>query len=532
VRSEAEEGERRNRMRGKIAVALILVLAYALFLVPYASAACKVTIIDTWVENPSGKVLDEYTYEDVIESYTYKVKLGIEGTNLRPIYVKAYLTFGPNYGNRNCKEYRTNEAKIDTGETTTTISFANISFLPLADCDDAFKEFVEGESGRKWDKYWYKFDVESTMFCKGDQTGIERVLPVLPDCVVRFYDPHVEQNGTYKELSFDYYVKVQANCEDSIELQVRNYTSGRWDKQGLQNYTELDVDTKKTLTWHAVNLTSDNFDSEGRGQYTFVANVSNSQSYSGPTIEERFKVSYNKTINELLAFDYEVSAWVDQVNDSIKLEVYNYSLRDWEPKGIRNYTTPGKKEKLRWEGIILSCDHFEGNPVSGKYRFVGKYKTSTNITGPVIEEKYYTLDVTPKEGTNTDSFNYSVTVYANIRDKIKLQVKNHTTDLWDSKGTRDYTAPNINGTLTWQNIKLNSHELNQFNDSIFRFVGMCGAKSSEEGFRLPIWPVGPVFENLSVKRDTGLYSEKAPSGASGANQLFVAKAKHWMVSIR
>ena len=516
MRSEAERGGRRNKMGGKIPVALVAVLVCAFFLVPCASAACKLTIIDTWVEGPSGEVLDEYTYVNVIEGCTYKLKIGIEDTSVRPVYVRAYLTFGPNYGNRNCKDYRTKEGKIDTGETTTTIAFANISFLPLADCDEGFKEFVEGQSLMKWDKYWYKFDVESTMICKGDQTEIKRVIPeeseipVLPACVVRFYDPRVEENETYKDGSYDYHVKVRANCEDHIELQVRNYTSKGWDIRGLQSYTELDVDKNKTLSWHAVNLTHDNFDVEGRGQYKFVSNISDSKPYSGPTIEEKFKVSYNKTIDGLLAFDYEVSAWMDQVNDSIMLEVYNYSLRDWEPKGIRNYTTAGKKQTLIWERIYLSCDHFFGAPLSGKYRLVGKYNTSTNITGPAIEENFYTLAVTPNVGKNNGTFNYSVTVNANICDKIALQVKNHTTHLWDSKGTRDYTTPNINGTLTWHEIQLNTHELSPLNNSMFRFVGMCDMKSSEKG--LPIWPIpitiGPFFGNHSVKPDSGLYSER------------------------
>jgi hypothetical protein len=487
-----------------------VVLACALFLVPYASAAAKLAIIDTWVEGPSGEVLDEYTYVDVNGDCTYKVKVGIEGKyGLRPIDITANLEFGPNYGNRNCQEDRTKKGEIGQGESTTTISFADISLSTLDYCDEAFKEFVDKKGGWKWEKCWYQFDVESSMV-EGAQTSIKRKIPVLTNAEVTYYNSHVEQNRVYKDLSFDYHVKVWANCEDSIELQVRNYTSGRWDKHGLQNYTERDLYTNTTLTWLAVNLTPDNFDSEGHGQYTFVANISKSRPekpYSGPTIEERFKdpkVSYKKTINELLLFDYEVSVEIDQIKDSIELKVYNYSLRDWEPKGIRNYTTPGKYQTLRWENIILSCDYFDGKSLSGKYQFVGKYKTSENI-GPRIEEKFYDLRVTPTQGKNNVTFNYSVTVNANISDKIVLQVKNHTTNDWYSKGTRDYTTPNINETLTWHNIQLKTHELNRHKDSIFRFVGMCGAKSSEKG--LPIWPINPVFENPSVKPDRGLYSE-------------------------
>jgi hypothetical protein len=382
----------------------------------------------------------------------------------------------------------------------------------------AFRDWTENPKSPEWNKTWYECCFTSTPFedevcCEGSGE------PILTHCIEKFIEHHVEQNETYNDLSFDYYIKVWANCKDRIELQVRNYSntssnysntsSSGWDKHVQKNYTGLDVYTNKTLTWHAVNLTIDNF-REGEGQYKFVGYTNKSQLYTGPTIEERFKdpkVSYKRTINELLSFDYEVSVWGDMVKDNIKLEVYNYSLRDWEQKGIRNYTTPGKSQKLRWESINISCDHFDGNPLSGKYRFVGSYKTSSNITGPVIEEKFYTLKVTPKEGTNTDTFNYNVTVNANVSDKIMLQVKNHTTNLWDTKGTREYRTPNINETLIWHSIKLNSHELNRFNDSMFRFEGNCGANSSEEGFRLPIWPINPVFRNLSVIPDRGFYSD-------------------------
>ena len=85
-------------------------------------------------------------------------------------------------------------------------------------------------------------------------------------------------------------------------------------------------------------------------------------------------------------------------------------------------------------------------------------------------------------------------------------MKNHTNNGWYSKGTRDYVTPNINETLTWHNLQLNTHELNRHKNSIFRFEGKCGAKSSEKG--LPIWPINPVFKNLSVKQERGLYSDE------------------------
>jgi hypothetical protein len=374
-------------MRGKIAVAVIVVLACTLFLVPYASAACEVTIIDTWVEGPSGD------------------------------------------GNRNCKEYRTKKGKIDLSETTTTISFADLSFLPLADCDEAFKEFKEGKSGWKWDKSWYKFDVESTM-CEVAEMETKRGIPMLTSYKETFDDQHVEQNRTLKGMSFDYSVFVWANLNDSIMLQVWNYTNSRWDDKDLKEYPVPLIDQE--LTWHAVALTPDNLGRAFTGKYRFVGSYNESEPFHGghigPTIKEEFylpSVYYNKTISNL-SFDYEVTTWVNMVEDStILLEVWNFSANSWEPKGIRGYTRPGYNQTLRWAGINLGFDHFDVH-LRGKYRFVGTYGESSPTDkghyGPTIEEDYYNLDVTPKEGTNIDTFNYSVTVNANVcDDKIELQ---------------------------------------------------------------------------------------------------------------
>jgi hypothetical protein len=104
-----------------------------------------------------------------------------------------------------------------------------------------------------------------------------------------------------------------------------------------------------------------------------------------------------------------------------------------------------------------------------------------------------------------DTFNYSVTVNANICDRIELQVKNHTIkNKWDSKGTRDYVTPNINKTLIWQEIRLNTHELDKFNDSMFRFNGTkVGINSSTSTG--PFYPVDLSWRNPSVRPNEGLY---------------------------
>ena len=413
----------------------------------------------------------------------------------------------------NCNDYESKGKtyNIDPGETI-TIPFPPIYLMRLKSCDGEFKNFTEGKVGWKWEKCWYR--IEGSY----DNNNLDPIkkwrTPILIFYKEVFKNNETKQNTTYKDLSFDYSIEVCANKEDSIKLQVWNYTigtEGDWEDKESKSYRPP---CWKKLTWHAVNLTHDNLGEEFKGKYRFVGAYNESspeyEGHVGPTIEERFynpKVSYNETMDEL-SFDYEVKAWVNMVEDNnITLEVKNFSTAKWEPKGSRSYTIPGENQPLRWESVNLSCDNFNG--FQGKYKFVGSYNKSEDIfyMGPVIEENFYDLRVTPKEGTNNKTFNYSVTVNANICDKIELQVKNHTTGRWDTKETRDYIRPDTtdkNQTLKWLNISLNSHELNRINDSKFRFMGICSASSSEK--ELPIWPIRPAFENLSVKPERGLYT--------------------------
>ena len=509
MRSEAGRGGRRNKMRGEVAVAVIVVLACALFLVPYASADVEISCS---VYPEEGEFSSEFVYSITLTNPSSHEEVGMLGLIVGSDYTNVDISrewavthtdLEPGSSCVKSGRVRDKRIKIPANKSCTFKTRVYFTYSELQ--QGAFGDWTENPEHPKWDKAWYEGSFTPWPF--GAKVVSEvRGKPIITQLKEIFREPHVEQNEAYKGLSFDYQVKVWANCEDSIELQVRNYSKtsySRWDKHVLKNYT--DVYTNETLTWPAVNLTPDNFDSEGHGLYKFVGNISESLPYSGPTIEERFKdpsVSYKKTINELLLFDYEVSVWIDQVKDSIKLEVYNYALHDWEQKGIRNYTTPGKYQKLKWESILLSLssDYFDDD-LRGKYRFVGKYSTLETI-GPRIEEKFYDLLVTPTQGTNNRTFNYSVTVNANVSDKIELQVKNHTTDLWDSKKTRDYVTPN-NKTLTWDNIQLKTHELNEFNDSMFRFEGIFKSNESEG----PFYPLDLRWRNLSVTPNGGLYND-------------------------
>jgi hypothetical protein len=351
----------------------------------------------------------------------------------------------------------------------------------------------------------------------GGQTDKQSNTYTGPEIREEFKDPNVTfQKGT---STFIYNVTVNANICDKIELQVFNYTKDDlgeypWDSKGTGNYT-MPLLTDQNLIWPDVNLTHDNLGEEYKGRYRFVGcNKSSDEGHIGPEIEEKFdnsNVNYNGTIDNKLSFDYEVEATVTMVNDdNIRLEVLNFCTGKWEPKGDPCCTTiPGEPRMLRWGNMNLTCCHFDDH-LQGKYRFNGSYEISRNFTEPTIEEEFSNLNVTPKEGTNNDTFTYSVMVNASICDKIALEFRNHRSGNWTPKRTQDYTTPGVPDTLVWHNITLNDYELNPLNDARYRFVGFCNRSfSDEEGKESPFWETGLEWDNISVEPERGLWNAKS-----------------------
>ena len=351
-------------MKRTVAVGIIAVLACALFLVPYASAKVE---IKCSVYPEEAEFNSEFVYRITLTNPDYVTTgelgliVGSDSDNMDTTREWDVTDMELEPGS-SCK-IENGKIRIEKGKSCTVIK-KGVKFTHPKLKQGAFRDWTKTKIP-EWERAWYECCFKPSPY--GDEACCDDFeKPILTHCIEEFREHHVEQNEAYKDLSFDYSIKVWANCEDQIDLQVRNYNTSTspdgWDKHGLKNYTERDLYTDKTFTWHAVNLTPDNF-RNGQGLYIFEGNINKTQPYLGPTIEERFddsKASYKRTINELLLFDYEISVEIDQIKDSIKLEVYNYSLGGWEHKGIRNYTTPGEKQKLIWESVILSLssDYF------------------------------------------------------------------------------------------------------------------------------------------------------------------------------
>ena len=383
-------------MKRVVGVVIIAVLACALFLVPNVHAEGKIHI-DTNVIPSEG----EYD-----KTFTYVINItAIRGYDI----VDVYLTIGPDWRNPSINKTPCKWEKVGIGDAITTLS-----------CNTSFRDLVYGKYGDwvlngtdpSWDWAWYKVHARSRICfpplepCEeGEDEGPGE--PILTKRILNFYNSNVEYNetGCPDKLLFDYNVKVWQNANNTIDLQVFNYSTYRFESKGTRNCTTLFAN--HTLKWPCINLNRNNLATDLKGQYSFVV--------------------------------------------------------------------------------------------------VGGREYSSTYPGPKITEKFYEPDVKPREGTNSDVFDYSITINANICDKIEFQVYNYTSGEWDLKGTRiNYTTPGKNQTLEWHNIRLNPHQFDQYNDSRYRFVGI--SKSSE--YEGPFWPIGLKWRNHDVTPKRGLYNYK------------------------
>ena len=389
-----------------VGIALIAVFACALFLVPNTSAQGNIRIVDTNVMPSEGKYDETFTYVINITAnshtdYSIDVNLTIGSDKYYPSISKTPCTW--------------KGETIEKGKIT-TLSCPNVRFTGPVLLSGEFRDWVLEGIDPVWNRAWYQVHIRSHLCspplkpCEEKHTDPETG-PVLTKCILNFYESNVKYNetGCPDKLLFDYDVKVWQNANNTIELQVFNYSTpnSKFESKGTRNCTTLFAN--HTLKWPDTNLDRNNLDHDLKGQYRFV---------------------------------------------------------------------------------VVGGQKGEYSPI---------------YPGPKIIEKFYEPDVKPREGTNSDVFDYSITINANICDKIEFQVYNYTSGEWDLKGTRiNYTTPGKNQTLEWHNIRLNSHQFDQYNDSRYRFVGISNS-SEYEG---PFWPIGLRWSNHDVTPKRGLYDYK------------------------
>ncbi|OPX74067.1 MAG: hypothetical protein A4E44_02282 [Methanosaeta sp. PtaB.Bin018] len=112
-----------------------------------------------------------------------------------------------------------------------------------------------------------------------------------------------------------------------------------------------------------------------------------------------------------------------------------------------------------------------------------------------VFEEFWDQKVTPRKGSNEDSYQYEVSVLSTVQDNITLEVGPSRSGPWTLVGTRAYTTPGIRQTLKWSNVSLGF----DFDSAAYR---ICGRKQMI--FDGPSWPVDVEYKNSSVSPDRGL----------------------------
>jgi hypothetical protein len=198
-------------------------LACALFLVPYASANVE---IKCSVYPEEAEFNSDFVYSITLTNSGSYITVGnlklIVGSD-SDITREWVVTDMELEQDSPCKiEY--GKIRIPAGKSCTVKMRVQFTHHKLY--QGAFKDWTEAENPdlREWDKAWYEwFFIDSYSEQVSSCDGSGKPILKMP-CIVKFRELPVEQNEAYKDLSFDYQVKVKANCKDRIELQVRNYS--------------------------------------------------------------------------------------------------------------------------------------------------------------------------------------------------------------------------------------------------------------------------------------------------------------------
>lgn len=111
-----------------------------------------------------------------------------------------------------------------------------------------------------------------------------------------------------------------------------------------------------------------------------------------------------------------------------------------------------------------------------------------------VLEEFKDAQVTPKKGTNTDRFDYQVSIFSTVRDNLTLEVGPNRNGPWTTVGVQDYTAPGSWQTLKWSNATLDF----DFTSAAYRISGR-----RDKVFDGPSWPIAVEFQNNSLSPEWG-----------------------------
>jgi len=110
-------------------------------------------------------------------------------------------------------------------------------------------------------------------------------------------------------------------------------------------------------------------------------------------------------------------------------------------------------------------------------------------------EEFRDAKVSPRKGTNEDSYEYQVSVLSTVQDNMTLEVAPSRGGPWMKVGAKPYTTPGSWQILKWSNVTLSF----DFTSAAYRISGRKQIESDG-----PSWPVDVEFDNSSVEPGRGL----------------------------
>ena len=250
-----------------VGIAVIAVFACALFLVPNTYAQGNIRIVDTNVMPSKGKYDETFTYVINITANSHS-EYSID-VNLTIGSDKYYPSISKTPESCTWKGVTIEKGKI------TTLSCPNVRFTGPVLLSREFRDWVLEGIDPVWNRAWYQVHIRSNFCtppfkpCEEKHTDPETG-PILTKCILNFYESNVKYNetGCPDKFLFDYDVKVWQNANNTIELQVFNYSTLGWESKGTRNCTTLFAN--HTLKWLDTNLDRNNLDHDLKGQYRFV----------------------------------------------------------------------------------------------------------------------------------------------------------------------------------------------------------------------------------------------------------------------
>lgn len=161
------------------------------------------------------------------------------------------------------------------------------------------------------------------------------------------------------------------------------------------------------------------------------------------------QVSPKKGTNED-RFMYQVAVNCT-VLDNITLQVGPTRSGPWTSVGIRDYTTPGSWQILKWPNVTLDFDY-----TSAAYKVSGREEAIFDGPSWPIDVLFQNNSLSPDWGPFDASFNYSIDIKSPKPIEVELNVWDVGNKRYNSAGRLKYTNISQWETLSWDDVRTTS----------------------------------------------------------------------------